>query len=85
MILGGTMMKTLGVKVWSSIKAAGKRLVTNFREILTTLVEICAVGVIAVGVSINWGNGWGLIVGGVFALIMSFLSSFDPKQLRGNQ
>jgi hypothetical protein len=78
-------MKALGIKVWDSIKRVFKYLVVNFREIFTTLLEICAVGVIAIGVSINWGNGWGLIVGGMFALIMSFLSSFDPKQLRGNQ
>lgn len=78
-------MKTLGIKIWDSIKRVFKYLVVNFREIFTTLLEICAVGVIAIGVSINWGNGWGLIVGGMFALIMSFLSSFDPKQLRGNQ
>jgi hypothetical protein len=78
-------MKALGIKVWDSIKRIFKYLVVNFREIFTTLLEICAVGVIAIGVSINWGNGWGLIVGGMFALIMSFLSSFDPKQLRGNQ
>lgn len=78
-------MKTLGIKIWNSIKRVFKYLVVNFREIFTTLLEICAVGVIAIGVSINWGNGWGLIVGGMFALIMSFLSSFDPKQLRGNQ
>jgi hypothetical protein len=85
MILGGIAMKTLGIKIWDSIKRVFKYLVVNFREIFTTLLEICAVGVIAIGVSINWGNGWGLIVGGMFALIMSFLSSFDPKQLRGNQ
>lgn len=85
MILGGITMKTLGIKIWNSIKRVFKYLVVNFREIFTTLLEICAVGVIAIGVSINWGNGWGLIVGGMFALIMSFLSSFDPKQLRGNQ
>ena len=85
MILGGITMKTLGIKIWNSIKRVFKYFVVNFREIFTTLLEICAVGVIAIGVSINWGNGWGLIVGGMFALIMSFLSSFDPKQLRGNQ
>lgn len=78
-------MKQLGIKVWQWIKSTSKRLKANFREIFTTILEICAVIVIAYGVSINWGKGWGLIVGGTFALIMSFLSSFDPKQFRGNQ
>lgn len=78
-------MKQLGIKVWQWVKSTSKRLKANFREIFTTILEICAVIVIAYGVSINWGKGWGLIVGGTFALIMSFLSSFDPKQFRGNQ
>lgn len=78
-------MKAIGIKVWDWIKSTLKKLKANFREIFTTILEICAVIVIAYGVSINWGNGWGLIVGGTFALVMSFLSSFDPKQFRGNQ
>lgn len=78
-------MKQIGIKAWNWIKSAFKRFKANFREIFTTVLEICAVIVIAYGVSINWGKGWGLIVGGTFALVMSFLSSFDPKQFRGNQ
>ena len=78
-------MKQLGIKTWNWVKSVFKRLKANFREIFTTILEICAVVAIAYGVSINWGKGWGLIVGGAFALIMSFLSSFDPKQFRGNQ
>ena len=78
-------MKTLATKVGNFIKSAHKKFVANFREIFTTVIEICAAGVIAYGVNLNWGQGWGLIVGGLFALVMSFLSSFDPKQFRGNQ
>lgn len=78
-------MKQIGIKGWNLIKSGFKKLKTNFREIFTSILEICAVVAIAYGVSINWGKGWGLIVGGAFALIMSFLSSFDPKQFRGNQ
>lgn len=85
MILGGITMKQLGIKVLAWIKYAFKRITKNFREIFTTVVEICAVGVIAYGVNVNWGKGWGLIVGGVFALVMSFLSSFEPNPERGNQ
>ena len=79
------MIKTIAINIWNFIKLKFNQLIRNFREIFTTIIEICAVVVIAHGVSINWGKGWGLIVGGVFALIMSFLSSFDPNQFRGNQ
>lgn len=77
-------MQLLANKVWNWIKSAFKYLVFNFKEIITTIIEICAVIVIAIGVSMNWGQGWGLIVGGVFALIMSFLSSIEPNPNRGN-
>lgn len=78
-------MKSLASNIANFIKSASKKFVANFREIFTTFLEICAAGVIAYGVNLNWGQGWGLIVGGLFALVMSFLSSFDPKQFRGNQ
>ena len=78
-------MDLIKTRLWNFIKLKFNNFKRNFREIFTTFVEICAVVAIAYGVSINWGKGWGLIVGGVFALVMSFLSSFDPKQLRGNQ
>lgn len=77
-------MKLLANKVLIWIKSAFKRFILNFKEILTTIIEICAVIVIAIGVSMNWGQGWGLIVGGFFALIMSFLSSIEPNPNRGN-
>lgn len=85
MILGGMTVEQLGIKLWNGVKSSFIKFKANFRDIFTTILEICAVIVIAYGVSINWGKGWGLIVGGTFALIMSFLSSFDPKQFRGNQ
>ena len=64
-------MKQIGVKISMWLKATSKRFVVNFRDIFTTVLEICAVGAIAYGVNINWGLGWGLIIGGVFALVMS--------------
>lgn len=78
-------MKQIGIKVWNWLKSVFVKLVSNFREIFTTFIEICAVVAIAYGASINWGNGWGLIIGGVLAIIMSFLSSFEPNPERGNQ
>lgn len=84
MILGGIAMKTLGTKIWSWIKSFAKGFVYNFKEIFTTILEICAVAAIAIGASINWGQGWGLIIGGVLAIVMSFLSSIEPNQNRGN-
>lgn len=79
MIRGGKTMKQIGVKISTWFATI------NLREIFTTLLEICAVGAIAYGVNINWGIGWGLIVGGVFALVMSFLFSFEPNPERGNE
>lgn len=78
-------MKQIGVKISMWLKATSKRFVVNFRDIFTTVLEICAVGAIAYGVNINWGLGWGLIIGGVFALVMSFLFSFEPNPERGNE
>ena len=78
-------MKQIGIKVWNWLKSVFVKLVKNFREIFTTFIEICAVVAIAYGASINWGKGWGLIIGGVLAIIMSFLSSFEPNPERGNQ
>lgn len=79
------MMDSIKIKIWNFIKIKYKSFTRNFREIFTSIIEICAAFAIAMGVNINWGKGWGFIVGGTFALIMSFLSSFDPKQFRGNQ
>lgn len=78
-------MKSLANKVWNWIKSVVNYFFHNFKEIFTTVLEICAVGVIAYGVNVNWGKGWGLIVGGVFALVMSFLSSIKSNPERGNQ
>jgi len=51
------------------------RLKHNAREIITTLVEICAAIVISIGVAINWGKGTGFIVAGILALVLSYLAS----------
>jgi hypothetical protein len=56
------------------------RLKSDIREIITTIVEICAAVVISIGVSINWGKGTGLIVGGILALILSYLASLAVNE-----
>lgn len=52
----------------------------KIKEIATTLIEIAAVAAITIGVGINWGIGTALIVGGVFALILSYLSSLEVTE-----
>ena len=52
----------------------------KLKEIATTLIEIAGALAIAIGVGINWGFGTALIVGGVFALILSYLPSLEVTE-----
>ena len=56
------------------------RLKNNAREVITTIVEICAAVIISIGVAINWGKGTGLIIAGILALILSYLASLAVNE-----
>ena len=53
---------------------------SSIKEIITTIVELCAVASISIGAGINWGFGTGLIVAGVLTLIMSYLVSLEVTE-----
>jgi multisubunit Na+/H+ antiporter MnhG subunit len=44
------------------------------REHITTATEIVGAGSICAGVGLHFGFDFGLIVGGIFALVFSFLA-----------
>jgi hypothetical protein len=44
------------------------------RENITTAVEIAGASSICVGVGLHFGFDFGLIVGGIFALVFSYLA-----------
>jgi len=44
------------------------------RENVTTAIEIAGAGCISAGVGLRFGFDFGLIVGGIFALVFSYLA-----------
>lgn len=56
------------------------KILTNIKEIVTTLIEIAAGSAIAIGAGINWGIGTGLIVGGIITLTLSYLVSLEVTE-----
>ena len=44
------------------------------RDNITTAVEIAGAGSICAGVGLHFGFDFGLIVGGIFALVFSYLA-----------
>jgi len=48
--------------------------VTLMRENITTVVEIAGAGSICAGVGLRFGVDFGLIVGGIFAIVFSYLA-----------
>jgi hypothetical protein len=48
--------------------------VTLMRDNITTAVEIAGAGSICAGVGLHFGFDFGLIVGGIFALVFSYLA-----------
>ena len=44
------------------------------RDHITTAVEIAGAGSVCAGVSLHFGVDFGLIVGGIFALVFSYLA-----------
>jgi phage shock protein PspC (stress-responsive transcriptional regulator) len=48
--------------------------VTLMRENITTAVEIAGAGSVCAGIGLHFGFDFGLIVGGIFALVFSYLA-----------
>ena len=48
--------------------------VTLMRENVTTAVEIAGAGSVCAGIGLHFGFDFGLIVGGIFAIVFSYLA-----------